>query len=354
MAKHQIIALDVMGGDFGPQVVVPAAARALKSLKNTKFLLFGDETRIQPCLELEPALRAVSQVIHTDKIVSSEAKPSVALRGGRDSSMWMAIEAVKKGDADSVVSAGNTGALMAMSKMLLKCLPGIHRPAIAGVMPTVGEDIVMLDLGANVSCDEEILVQFAILGAVFSRIIKGHENPSVGLLNVGVEEMKGNEQLRAAAGILANVNFPGKFHGFIEGDDIALASVDVVVTDGFTGNVALKVTEGVAKVTNMYLKNAFKSSPLAMLGGFLAYGALKRMKKRFDPRFYNGGMFLGLNGICVKSHGGMDEYGFSQAIMVAANLVEQGYNDRVAAEIERLMEQESFISLATPMTGEDS
>lgn len=345
MTNSLTIAIDAMGGDYGPEVVVPAAALALPQIGNgVRFQFYGREDLIRKFLNSNPSLMSVSDVIHTDKAISNDEKPSTALRAGKDSSMRLAIDAVKEGRAQAVVSAGNTGALMAMAKMVLKCLPGISRPAIASVFPTRAGDIVMLDLGANVSCDAEILTQFAVLGSVYSRIVKGVATPSVGLLNIGSEDMKGHDEIRAAASILSNVKFPGRYHGFVEGDDIPMGTVDVVVTDGFTGNVALKVAEGVSDLTTHMLKEAFKSSLLAKLGAILAYGALKKMKRKMDPRAYNGGMFLGLNGICVKSHGGMNAYGFSNAILVAANLVRNDYNSRVAQEIERVMNQESFFS----------
>lgn len=348
MTQHQIIALDAMGGDFGPEIVVPAAGAALKNLENMHFLFFGDERRIKPELDKCPALGLVSEIIHTDKAILSSDKPSVALRGGKGSSMRLAIEAVKEGRADAVVSAGNTGALMALSKVLLKCLPGISRPAIASLFPTQRGQTVMLDLGANLACDAEMLAQFAVLGSVYARVVMGIGNPSVGLLNVGTEEMKGHEEVRAAAGILSNIEFPGEYKGFIEGNDIAAGTVDVVVTDGFTGNVALKTAEGVGKLTSHFLKDAFKSSPLSMLGYVLAARAMKKMKSRVDPSKYNGGMFLGVNGVCVKSHGGSDLVGTENAILVAANLVQNGFNERVAYEIEQVMNQESFFSSIAP------
>jgi glycerol-3-phosphate acyltransferase PlsX len=345
MSHNQIIALDAMGGDFGPSVTVPAAGLALKELRTgIGFIFFGDEKKIRPLLEKDAALYAVSSIRHTDKVIASDEKPSTALRSGRDSSMRLAIDAVRDGEAGSVVSAGNTGALMATAKMVLKCLPGISRPAIASVLPTINGDTVMLDLGANIICDAEILVQFAVLGSVYAKVVKGIPAPSVGLLNVGAEAMKGPDQVRQAAAILSSVKFPGRYTGFVEGDDIAKGAVDVVVTDGFTGNVALKVTEGVGKFASHAMKATFTSSFMARIGALFAYGGIKRLKKKMDPRFYNGGMFLGVDGICVKSHGGMDEYGFSRAILVAANLVERGYNKRVALEIEQVMSQESFVS----------
>lgn len=345
MSYRQVIALDAMGGDFGPSVTIPAAANALKKMEGTKFLIFGDERVINPILDEHPDLKQHTELHHTDLAISSTDKPSTALRNGKGSSMRLAIEAVKDGTADGVVSAGNTGALMVMSKMLLKCLPGITRPAIASVMPTATGRTVMLDLGANLACDEEVLTQFAVLGSVYARVVQGIATPTVGLLNVGTEEMKGHEEIRGAAAILSSVKFPGRYYGFIEGDDITKGTVDVVVTDGFTGNVALKTAEGVGKLTKEYLTQAFKSSPLALFGYLLCMGAIKRMKDKVDPRKYNGGMFLGVNGVCVKSHGGSDVLGTEHAILVAFDLIRNSFNDRVADEIESLMGQESFVSV---------
>ncbi len=353
MTYQQTIALDAMGGDFGPEVVVPAAGMALEELGDgVRFLFCGDEKKIAPLLAASPALLQVSEIRHTEKVIASDEKPSAALRSGKGSSMRLAIDAVKAGDAQSIVSAGNTGALMATAKLVFRCLPGISRPAIASVFPTTHGDTIMLDLGANLTCDAEILVQFALLGAVYARAVAGVENPTVGLLNVGSEAMKGPDQVREAAAILSNVKFPGSFYGFVEGNDITAGTVNVVVTDGFTGNIALKVAEGVGKMTGHFLKESFMSSLSARLGALLASGALKRLKHRVDPRFYNGGMFLGLDGICVKSHGGMDAYGFSRAILVAGHLVEQGYNKIVAQEIGELMQQESVLNASKPQETE--
>ena len=314
-------------------------------MEATKFLIFGNEAVVKPILNQHPNLQKHSEFHHTDIMIASTDKPSTALRNGKGSSMRLAIEAVKDGTADGVVSAGNTGALMVMSKMLLKCLPGINRPAIASVMPTLKGKTVMLDLGANLACDEEVLTQFAVLGSVYARVVQGIAMPTVGLLNVGTEEMKGHEEIRGAAAILSSVKFPGKYYGFIEGTDITKGTVDVVVTDGFTGNVALKTAEGVGKLTKEFLSDAFKSSPLAILGYLFARGAIGRMKDKVDPRKYNGGMFLGVNGICVKSHGNSDELGTENAILVAYDLIRNGFNQRVADEIENLMGQESFVSV---------
>lgn len=346
MSQSHTISIDAMGGDFGPAVTVKAAAMALDKRSNLKFLLVGDECKIKDELQHFPALAEVSEILHTDKKIDSHEKPSVALRNSKGSSMRLAIEAVREGQAESVVSAGNTGALMAISKIILKPLPGISRPAIASIFPTMKGKTVMLDLGANLTCDAEVLTQFAILGAVYARVVMGLSKPSVGLLNVGTEDQKGHEEVRQASRILGTVDFPGRYHGFIEGNDITAGTVDVVVTDGFTGNVALKTAEGVGKMTSHFMRDAFKSSPFAILGYLLASGAMKRLKERVDPRTYNGGMFLGLNGVCVKSHGGSDEVATMNAILTAARLVENGFNQRVIAEMEQLVSQESFMSAA--------
>ncbi len=343
MTQQITIAIDAMGGDFGPSVTIPAVANVLDKQGDIKFLIYGDKKLVEPLLNQHSKLKRTCEFIHTDIAVSSTDKPSRALRNGKGSSMRLAIEAVKEGKADGVVSAGNTGALMVMSKLILKSLPGISRPAIAGVMPTVKDKTVMLDLGANLECDAEILTQFAVLGSVYAKVVQGISNPTVGLLNIGTEEMKGHDEIRAAAEVLSNVPFPGKYYGFIEGDDITKGTVNVVVTDGFTGNVALKTAEGVGKLMKGFMTDAFKSSPLAIIGYLLSMKAIKRAKDKMDPRKYNGGMFLGVNGICVKSHGGSDIMGTENAILVAADLIRNKFNDQVAAEIESLMEQESFV-----------
>lgn len=341
------IALDAMGGDLGPEATIQGAALVLEEREDVSFLIFGDEGKIRPYLSRYPDLQACSKVIHTDKYISNDEKPSIALRKGRESSMRLAINAVAEGQADCVVSSGNTGALMVMAKMVLKCLPGINRPAIASVFPTMKEDTIMLDLGANLACDSEMMVQFAVLGCVYAKAVRGITEPTVGLLNVGSEDMKGHEQVRAAASVLNEVKMPGCFYGYVEGNDIPQGTVDVVVTDGFTGNIALKVAEGVGKLANHFLKTAFMSSFIAKIGGLLAAKSIKRVQKQVDPRLYNGGMFLGLDGICVKSHGGSDAVGFANAVKVAADLVYYGFNDQVSKEIDQLMTQESFFTTGT-------
>ncbi len=339
------LAIDAMGGDHGTNATISGAALCLKQRPDTLFLLFGERTKIEQVMAHFPQLKQASQIIHTDKMISNEEKPSVALRQGKNSSMRLAINAVSEGRADAVISSGNTGALMAMSKMVLKTLPEIRRPAIASVFPTKKGETIMLDLGANSVCDSDNLVQFAILGSVFAKVIKNQNAPTVGLLNVGSEDMKGPDHIRVAAEMLRQIEFPGTFHGYIEGNDIPRGTTDVVVTDGFTGNVALKVAEGTSELISHFIRDAFKSSFLSMIGALFAGAAMKKLKKRLDPRFYNGGMFLGLNGICVKSHGSSDDYGFSRALIVAADLAANNYNQRVAAELDALSEREIFETL---------
>jgi glycerol-3-phosphate acyltransferase PlsX len=329
------IALDGMGGDRAPEMVVKGANIARQRFPNVRFEIFGDERRIKPLLDRQAALRKVSTVVHTDKIVAGEDKPSVALRAGRGSSMRMAIDAVQAGTAAGVVSAGNTGALMAMAKVVLKTLPGIDRPAIASFFPTLRGESVMLDLGANLSCDADNLVQFAVMGHVFARTVLGILKPTIGLLNVGSEEVKGHEAVREAFAILRATSLPGEFHGFVEGDDIARGTVDVIVTDGFTGNVALKTLEGTAKLYAEFLKRSFKASLIARFGYVLARPALNALRVRTDPRRYNGAIFLGLNGVAVKSHGGTDALGFANAIGVAVDMVTQKSLDKIRDDFAR-------------------
>ncbi|MEQ5774131.1 MULTISPECIES: phosphate acyltransferase PlsX [unclassified Thalassospira] len=333
MPEQVRISLDAMGGDHAPDMVVAGAEIALKRMPHLKFLMYGDETRIKPLLDNCPELAAVTEIRHASQEVTMDDKPSVALRQRRDSSMRLAINAVKEGEAQGVVSAGNTGALMAMAKFVLKTLPGIDRPAIATYMPTQRGETIMLDLGANIECNEDNLVQFALLGEVFARVLFGIEKPSVGLLNVGIEELKGNESVKKAASILREINLPIQFAGFVEGDDLAKGTVDVIVTDGFTGNVALKTAEGTARLLVHFLRETFRSSFWAKIGYLLARRSLQRFRERMDPRRYNGAMLLGLNGIAVKSHGGTDALGFSNAIGVCHDLIANRLNDTIKAEI---------------------
>jgi phosphate acyltransferase len=335
MTNKTIIALDAMGGDNAPEALVAGAALARVRYPKIGTLFFGDEARIKPLLDRYPDLRAVSEVRQAPDVIPNEMKPSLALRQGRASSMRLAINAVGAGEAACVVSAGNTGALMAMAKFVLKTMPGIDRPAIATLFPTQIGECVVLDLGANLECDAENLVQFAMMGAIFCHAVLGISEPSIGLLNIGVEEMKGHDEVRTAAAILRERSVPGRFHGFIEGNDITAGTVDVVVTDGFSGNIALKTAEGTANLMAHFLQRSFQSSLMARVGYLLARGALKRMKLRSDPRRHNGAMFLGLQGVCVKSHGGTDQEGFANAIGVAYDLVEHRFNERIRDELAR-------------------
>ena len=336
MGKALTIALDAMGGDAAPKMVVRGAAIALERFPEVRFLMFGRAREIEPLLNSKGRLKDVTTLHHTDDVVSSDAKPSVALRAGRQSSMRLAINAVHSGEADCVVSAGNTGALMAMAKFVLKTLPGTNRPAIASFFPTLRGESVMLDLGANVQCDAQNLVDFTVMGNAFARSVLGLQEPTYALLNVGSEEIKGHESLQEASSILRASNLPGRFLGFVEGDDIAKGTAGVGVPVILTGNVALKTAEGTAKLINEYLRNTFRSSLLAGLGYLLARPAMKKLRLRVDPRGYNGAMFLGLNGIAVKSHGGTDALGFANAIGVAVDMHRHDIIEKIRSDLTLL------------------
>ncbi|MFZ3235706.1 MAG: phosphate acyltransferase PlsX [Stellaceae bacterium] len=338
MSDTITIALDAMGGARAPEMVLRGADMALQRQPGLRFMLFGDESGVRPLLARLPRLADVVDLHHTSEMVMDDDKPSVALRAGRQSSMRLAIDAVADGLADGVVSAGNTGALMAMAKNSLKTLPGIDRPAIASFFPTQRGESVMLDLGANVECDADNLVQFALLGDAFARTVLGLVEPTVGLLNVGSEDQKGNDAVRAASLRLRSPLSPIRFFGFIEGDDIPAGTVDVVVTDGFTGNIAVKTAEGTAKLFSEFLAGAFRHSWSARIGYFFARNALRKLRLRLDPRRYNGAVFLGLCGIAVKSHGSADALGFANAIGVAVDMKVNGFLDRTRVDLERLNE----------------
>ncbi len=325
-----------MGGDRAPDMVLKGANIALQRFPHIEFVIYGVEARILPLLTKLPKLAERSKIHHTDDVVTGDAKPSVALRTGRRSSMRLAIDAVAEGQADSIVSAGNTGALMAMAKFALKMLPGIDRPAMASFFPTQRGESVMLDLGANIECDADNLVQFALMGDVFARTVLGLLQPTVGLLNVGVEDLKGNDAVRGASARLRDAGSPIRFHGFIEGNDITAGTVDVVVTDGFTGNIAIKMGEGSAHLFADFLRSAFQYSLAARFGYLFAAGALRKLRERLDPRRYNGAVFLGLDGICVKSHGGSDALGFANAIGVAVDMKVNGFLDKIREGVSRL------------------
>lgn len=339
MNQRLTIAIDAMGGDNAPEMVVDGVARACTRFPSAQFLLFGDQPRLEPLLAGHDDLRDAASIRHTDQFVRSAEKPSVALRQGRQSSMQLAINAVNDGEAQAVVSAGNTGALMAMSKVTLKTLAGIDRPAIGGIIPTQLGESVMLDLGANVDCDADNLVQFGMLGAAFARTVLGRERPTVGLVNVGAEEIKGSDTVQQAAALFRTATMPFDFYGFVEGDDLGAGTVDVFVVDGFTGNIALKTLEGTVRLYSEYLRQTFKSSLFSRLAYGLARSAFKKMRTRIDPRLYNGATFLGLNGIVVKSHGGTDGFGFANAIGVAVDMVSNDINEFVMLELSEYGDQ---------------
>jgi glycerol-3-phosphate acyltransferase PlsX len=327
-----VISIDAMGGDHGPSVVVPAVALAAAQASNgVRFLLHGDEAKLGPELARRLDLKNRVEIRHTDAVVGMDEKPAQALRRSKGTSMWNAVEAVKAGQAHAAVSAGNTGALMAISKLQLRMSVDIERPPLVASWPTAKGVTTVLDVGANVDCDAERLVEFAILGEAFHRAAHGVARPTVGLLNVGSEDMKGHEEVRQAHRILREGRFDIAYHGFVEGDDLTAGVVDVVVTDGFTGNVALKTAEGVARFITTELRAALTSQPLAMAGAFLAQGALKTFRAKMSPD--PAAPLLGLNGVVVKCHGGATDRDFAAAIRVACTLARSDY----AAEIERNM-----------------
>ncbi|PEQ13353.1 phosphate acyltransferase [Novosphingobium sp. PC22D] len=335
------IAVDAMGGDEGVRVMVEGAAIARRRHEQFKFLLVGDETRIKSALEAHPNLRASSEILHADDVISGEDRPSQALRRAKTTSMGRAIAAVKSGDAGAAVSAGNTGALMAISKLTLRTMPGIDRPALAALLPTLGDnDVVMLDLGANTECDTRNLVQFAVMGAAYARVVTGREEPRLRLLNIGTEEIKGTDLLRDAAQILKDAaeELSFSFDGFTEADKLCLGDVDVVVTDGFSGNIALKAVEGTARFVADLLRRGFSSSLRSKFGFLISKPATELLKHHLDPNNHNGAVFLGLNGIVVKSHGGASAAGVANAVAVAARLLEENVTVRITADLARVGE----------------
>ncbi|HEX9647443.1 MAG TPA: phosphate acyltransferase PlsX [Alphaproteobacteria bacterium] len=338
MTKPITIAIDAMGGDNAPDAIIRGVHLAARRRLETRFIVVGDRARIEPLLRrYRRILGERATIEHTAEVVAAEDKPSVALRRGRKTSMRLAIDAVADGRAQAVISAGNTGALMAMAKVVLRTLPGIDRPAIAGVVPHRRGEGVFLDLGANIECDAGNLVDFAIMGAVFARAVLGRINPLVGILNVGNEELKGHDEVRQAAAVLREAkDLPLIFHGFVEGDDIAEGTTDVVVTDGFSGNVALKTAEGVSRMYADFVKRALLGSWRGRLGYLIARSAFRAVRQQTDPRHRNGAMFLGVNGTVVKSHGGTDALGFAAAVEVAADAVAEGINQRIIDELAHL------------------
>ena len=342
MTNSPRIAIDAMGGDEGVRVMLAGAALARRRHDRFKFLLVGDEAQIKAALDEHPNLRAASDILHTTEIVTGDDKPSQALRKSRNSSMGLAINAVKSGDAAAAVSAGNTGALMAMSKLALRTMPGIDRPALAALLPTLGDtDVVMLDLGANTECDARNLVQFAVMGAAYSRILYGSEKPRVRLLNIGTEELKGTDSLRFAAQHLrGSPELHMNFEGFIEADKINRGDCDVVVCDGFSGNIALKSIEGAARFVTDLLRRAFTSSIRSKFGFLVSRPATELLRHHLDPNNHNGAVFLGLNGVVVKSHGSASIKGVANAVEVAARLVEEDITTRIVQDLEQVSSKE--------------
>ena len=338
-----------MGGDHGASVVLPGADIALSRHPDIEFLLFGDRAVVEPLLARLPRLKAKARVVHTDVAIRMDDKPSQALRYGRwKSSMWLAIDAVKKHEADAVVSAGNTGALMAMARFNLKTIEGIERPAIAALWPTVRGESIVLDVGATIGGDEAHLINLAAMGSAMARVLFDVERPTVGLLNIGVEEVKGLEQVREAGRILREGNFPHfDYRGFVEGDDIGKGTVDVVVTEGFAGNIALKTAEGTARQLGQYLRAAMNRTWAARLGYLLARQAFHTLRDKMDPRKANGGVFLGLNGIVIKSHGGADAEGFASAIDIGYDMVRYELLAKIGETMARDLQATATARLAS-------
>lgn len=326
-----------MGGDHGPAVVLAGLARVVERRPDVQFLLYGRAEDVEPVLDKYPALKRVSTFHHCDVAVRMDDKPSQALRQGRwKSSMWRAIEAVKTGEADVCVSAGNTGALMAMAKFCLRPMAKIERPAIAALWPTVRSECVVLDVGATIGADAQQLVDFAILGTAMAHALFQLDRPKVGLLNVGVEEIKGQEEVKEAGRMLRDAALDSmEYAGFVEGDDIAKGTVDVVVTEGFSGNIALKTAEGTAKLIAEYLRAAMSRTVMARIGYVFARSAFQRLREKLDVRKINGGVLLGLNGLVVKSHGGTDDEGFAAAVEVGYDMVRRGLLDTIRSELDR-------------------
>jgi glycerol-3-phosphate acyltransferase PlsX len=323
-----------MGGDWAPKSVVKGAAIALRKKPHLKFIFFGDENEITPLLKKYSTVAEVASIQHTSEKVDDEAKPSMALRQGKNTSMRLAIDALKEGQVSAVVSGGNTGALMAMGKLVLKTLPGVRRPAAASLFPTYSGQVVMLDLGANLDCSAMDLYQFAVMGDAYAKAVLGVKEPRIGLLNVGEEDSKGHPEIREAAQLIKDSPLKLNFHGFVEGNHVPEGIVDVVATDGFSGNVMLKTAEGTARLIRDYMRDAFSRNIFTRLSYLLASQTMKLLKKRLDPRRSNGGMFLGLNGVVVKSHGGSDAYAFSHAIRKAADIAEFKINQRIIDELQ--------------------
>jgi glycerol-3-phosphate acyltransferase PlsX len=332
------VAIDAMGGDVGPAVMIAGAELAYKRRTDLSFILFGDEEALKLELANRPELSRVAEIVHCEDVIAATDKPSQAIRRTKTTSMGKAILAVKEGEAQATVSAGNTGALMSMAKLSLRTMPGIDRPALAALLPTLGEnDLVMLDLGANTECDAQNLVQFAVMGAAYARVVLDLDRPRVQLLNIGTEELKGTDELKEAAAILREADYLGmRFDGFIEGDKLSRGDVDVIVTDGFSGNIALKSLEGTARFVTDLLKRAFSSSVRSKIGFLISRPATELLRHHLDPNNHNGAVFLGLNGLVVKSHGGATDKGVANAIRVAARMVREDLTRKISEDLDNI------------------
>jgi phosphate acyltransferase len=340
MADGLVLSIDGMGGDSAPDIVIEGVEIAARAKPGARYLIHGDTAKIAPVLDKHPDAKAVSTIVHADSAIGMEVKPAQAMRQ-RGTSLWNAVAAVEKGEAHAVVSAGNTGAFMAIAMFRLRTMEGVHRPALAASWPTMRGVCAVLDVGANVEADAEQLVEFAIMGEAFHRAMHGKARPLVGFLNVGSEDVKGHEEIRAAAKLAREAHVDFDFHGFVEGDDIGKGTVDVVVTDGFTGNIALKTAEGTARLVSFFLREALSSGFFAKIGAMIAYPALIRLRDRMDPSTVNGAVFLGLNGVVVKSHGGATAAGFASAIDVAMRLAKSDYREEIVRNLERLARAEA-------------
>jgi glycerol-3-phosphate acyltransferase PlsX len=338
MAGAPRIAIDAMGGDSGPAAMIAGVALARRRDPELQFTIYGDEREVAAQLKAHAGLGSALNLVHSPEAIAATEKPSQAIRRARTTSMGMAINAVKDAQADAAVSAGNTGALMAMSKLALRTMPGIDRPALAALLPTLGEtDVVMLDLGANTECDAQNLVQFAVMGAAYSRTVLAISKPRVKLLNIGTEELKGTDELKEAAALLREADYLAfRFDGFTEGDQLSRGQVDVVVTDGFSGNIALKTAEGTARFVTDLLRRAFKSSLRSKAGFALSRPALNLLKVHLDPNNHNGAVFLGLNGLVVKSHGSANDKGVANAIRVAARMVREDITRKIIEDLDTI------------------
>jgi glycerol-3-phosphate acyltransferase PlsX len=325
-----------MGGDSGPSAIIAGASRARRRDPDLQFTIYGDERQVEAELEQHRNLVEGVTVVHSPEAIEASEKPSQAIRRARTTSMGMAINAVKEERADAALSGGNTGALMAMSKLALRTMPGIDRPALAALLPTLGEtDVIMLDLGANTECDAQNLVQFAVMGSAYARCVLGIAKPRVKLLNIGTEELKGTDELKEAAALLREADYLAfRFDGFTEGDQLSRGLVDVVVTDGFSGNIALKTAEGTARFVTDLLRRAFKSSLRSKAGFALSRPALNLLKVHLDPNNHNGAVFLGLNGLVVKSHGAATPKGIANAIGVAARMVRNDITRKIGDDLD--------------------